>query len=354
MDNKTITFISSRGRGITPDLALVKDYFAKNYKNEYTFRYYVKNENTKKPFAKKGFIDGKRKFCKDMLHAVCMDTSLPINLKDPSPNSIRLFMAVPYDYMFKNALLMEEDPDGDYFKSLKSYTHIMPGCPFEEKLLKKVTYTADKTFINGVNLPFALDIMNKEKQEKVRATFEYYYPGMKNKKVIAILTAGRFDGEEETDPLIQTNIKGIMDSLDEEYFIITNNQGLMEAAAALNSRYCERFVFVNHLLQIQNILYFADVLITNNSRFAGTFSTQKKPIYCLSYKDNSFEKYMGKHYPGMCLKMLDGMQDCSERGLNAEQEKFCKEFSCESTENSTDKIGLIFEKIGRKTDRARM
>ena len=55
MNEKVITFLSSLGRGMSNDLALVKDYFAARSSLEYAFRYYVNNEKHKNPLAAHGY-----------------------------------------------------------------------------------------------------------------------------------------------------------------------------------------------------------------------------------------------------------------------------------------------------------
>ena len=52
--NKTeLTFLSSRGRGLSNDLALVKDYLVEQSTDEMMFRYYLNNENHKYTGTKK-------------------------------------------------------------------------------------------------------------------------------------------------------------------------------------------------------------------------------------------------------------------------------------------------------------
>ena len=53
--NKTeLTFLSSRGRGLSNDLALVKDYLVEQSTDEMIYRYYLNNKNHKNPLVAHG------------------------------------------------------------------------------------------------------------------------------------------------------------------------------------------------------------------------------------------------------------------------------------------------------------
>ncbi len=69
MNETEITFLSSRGRGLKNDLALLKDYLAKQSGEDVKLRYYLNNERHKNPLAahglpcEKGFYGGYDKCC---------------------------------------------------------------------------------------------------------------------------------------------------------------------------------------------------------------------------------------------------------------------------------------------------
>ena len=101
MNKKEITFLSSRGRGLSNDLALVKNFFTNQTSEEIMLRYYLNNELHKNPLAGHGYRRAKKTFCQGMSNAICVDASLSTNLNNLAPEGKRILLAVPYDYQFK-------------------------------------------------------------------------------------------------------------------------------------------------------------------------------------------------------------------------------------------------------------
>lgn len=62
MNETEITFLSSRGRGLSNDLALLKDYLAKQSGEDVKLRYYLNNERHKNSLAAHGYRRAKKDF----------------------------------------------------------------------------------------------------------------------------------------------------------------------------------------------------------------------------------------------------------------------------------------------------
>ncbi len=137
MNRKEITFLSSRGRSFCTDLALVKSYLSEEYPDKVSFRYYLNNELHRNPLAAHGYRRAKKTFCEGMTNAVCVDASLSTKINNLAPEGERILLAVPYDYQFKNKLLMEEKKRQFHLSTLTGFTHISAGSPFSAELMKK-------------------------------------------------------------------------------------------------------------------------------------------------------------------------------------------------------------------------
>ena len=52
--------------------------------------------------------------------------------------------------------------------------------------------------------------------------------------------------------------------------------------------------------------------------------SRKKPVYCLNYRNNNFEKYMKKHYPDLFINDLGdfSLEDLQEKDFKSFWEEF--------------------------------
>ena len=76
MTSVDITFLSSRKRGISPDLRLVKRYLHENV-DQINFRYFVNSELSPNYMVKRGIKQQKESFLQSSSHIICVDASLP-------------------------------------------------------------------------------------------------------------------------------------------------------------------------------------------------------------------------------------------------------------------------------------
>ena len=97
---KKISFVSSKNRGITLDMLVVKDFFRVN-DEKVEFKDVVANENAKNSLVKKGNISIRKEYCKNNTDIICVDGSIAGKLPKNAPEGKRVLIATPYDYQFK-------------------------------------------------------------------------------------------------------------------------------------------------------------------------------------------------------------------------------------------------------------
>ncbi len=328
MKENKITFLSSRGSGLNSDLKMVESYLASYGKEDnYAFRFFLRSERIVNAVAKQGISRAKRQFCEDATNVICTDISLGKDVKELGERGSRILIGTPYEYQFKNALLLKNKKSKGKWRSMGNYTHIIPGSPFSEKLIKDGYVLENTEMIKDVCLPFVWELNQKENREKKRKELEFYFPSIKNKKVLAIMVYG--DDEEKDNSITNFDITKFVKSLGEDWFVLTNLEPMLEMAYALNSQYRDSFGYVNRMLPAQDVLYIADALVTNNGRFAGYFSSLKKSIYCMSYKENHFENFMKECYPEMFMGSFGDLMHCDfeKDNLKEAQVRFQNEFS---------------------------
>lgn len=335
MELKNIEFINSNGQGIGADLLCVKEYLSKSEKCEYKF-FSSRERGNKNPFEKKGLRIRRKVFCNNISNAVCTDASVPIKLNPQAENSKRILMLIPYDYHFKLANLLYKGKRIKLKKAFSSFTHILPGSKFGAELLDNF-YQIKGKVIENVNFPFSYNLTDEDKCCKIRKMIEYYFPQSKGKKIISIITTVTKSNKQSID------IKSFLDSLDENYFVLTNCIDVFEQSAEISNDYSERLGYIKSLIQSENVLYISDYLITNIGRHATAFCVTGKPVFCLRYKNNAFEKYMNSAFEKM---YIDSIGDQTFNRLfcdETEQKRFRDYFSYDSNENPCEIIKSIIE-----------
>lgn len=301
----SITFLSSRKRGMTQDLSLIKSDLTTHIK-DVSFRYFVSNEVSDNYMIKQGVNNAKSDFCQTLTHAICIDGSLPGTLSPSAKDGSRILFAIPYDYQFKNKLSVEKGKMLSLLKTFSGFTHIFAGSPFTATVLREAYDLKYTELIDHLCTPLAWDVNQPARQEAVRKKFTYFYPGSQNKKIISLLTAGKFEDLEPT-PFDSFDLEAFLSQLGPDWFLFTNNLTLLEKASTLSSDYTASFGYLDHVLPLQDLLYVSDAMITNNSMLASCFASKRKPLYCTCYKENAFEKYVKSFFPAAFLKDTDSL-----------------------------------------------
>lgn len=322
--NKTeITFLSSFGRGLSNDLALVKDYIVTQLSDKVMLRYYLNNEKHKNPLVAHGYRRAKKDFSNGMTNVLCTDASLTPQINNMAAEGQRILFAVPYDYQFKNMVLMEEKNRKFNLNTFARFTHMIPGSPFTADLLKRAYRIEGKELIENVSLPLAYDICSVERQKEVGERIYYYFPQARGKKLLSVIVYG--DMEMKRKDWESLDVKQWIKELGDDWFLFTNSELLMNNTFSMGNHYKEKFGYINKILPVPDLLYISDVLVTNNGRLASVFSILDKPVYACHYNKNYFEKYMSLKYPDMYFG--NAMAMCEHPFKAEEQTETQKKFS---------------------------
>ncbi len=319
MSNINITFMSTCGRGMGPNLKAVKDMLLSRMK-DVTFQYFVQNEKSSDSWKKREIKAAKKDFCETIEHVICQDNS--IKREDEQRIKGKRFLLMNcYDYMFKNKMEAEEKTL-EQKKKLIGFTHLLVTSPFCEKVLEECYDAGKQKVITNVTLPLGWDICHEEKQKRILKNLQFYYPEMKGKKILTIITVGAFKDEEEM--LDVQRLKDMLDKLENDWFVLTNNRNILEVCSSLSSKYKDKLGYTGKLIQESHLLHISDALITNDGMRATCYSMRKKPVYCLNYRNNNFEKYMKKHYPDLFINDLGdfSLEDLQEKDFKSFWEEF--------------------------------
>lgn len=349
MRNNTISFVSTRGRGLNSDLQIVKNDLMTNLP-DVEFQYYLNKTATKIPLINTKMEDARRTFCTEAQNIICMDPSIPIKIPSASEKETRLLLATPLDYQFNIFMKNMENPDFKKKQTFIRCTHVIPGSPFTARLFQSCyEWEETVTFLDNIPLPISWDITQEEQRATFRKQLEFFYPQAKGKKIISVLLVGQkpetTDEEEPENVYKDFDLKAIMDSIDDNCFLITNNWDLVDLSCQLPYEYSARFGYIKNKISLNQMMYISDMLITNSSKHACNFSIMQKPIYYLEYLPKVFGNFIQKFYPSMYLKDLNGLSDIDFKTFEctAEQKKFCQEFSYAPTENPLKTIRELFK-----------
>lgn len=345
MTNKSITILSSRGRGISADLSYMRTHLMReNDMSHVSFRSFSKNERTDNDLVNQGVTKMRRQFCENAAHIICVDASLS---GKANAEGQRLLLASPYDYQFKN--VMRAQKGERRIGTLRKFSHIIAGSPFTEKLLRD-RYRLDGTeVIPHVALPLAWEVCRREPGEHMREKAALYFPEVKEKRVLYLLMAKMEDGGRQ--PFFgELSLRDFLDGLGDGWMVFTNSEAFMEAACALPERYRTSFAYIHQRMQVHELLYITDVLVTNNGRMAAAFAGRGKPVYCSLCHNSSFEQYMRAHYRELCIANAKelALKPLGEGEISEQGRDFCRTFYYDGAENPYETAAGIFGLIPRK------
>ena len=163
MSKKTISFVSTRGRGLNTDLQLVKDNLMTALP-EVEFEYYLNKTATKIPLINTKMEDARRTFCTEAQNIICMDPSIPIKIPSASERERRLLLATPFDYQFNIFMKYHDNPDQPKKQTFLRCTHVMPGSPFTAKLFHSFNGKIVLPFLDGIPCLFPGIFFRKRKE----------------------------------------------------------------------------------------------------------------------------------------------------------------------------------------------
>lgn len=331
-----ISILSSRKRGLTPDLRLVQKYL-KDHIEDLEISYFMGEETSKNKMAKKGFKDAKKRYCKTIENVFCVDASIEGKMYKEGK---KILIGVPYDYQFKAMNSMETDKKYKKTNSFKGFDYIIPGSPFAKDVYTKCYNIPKAQIIENVVTPMEWNMRQEKAKITSRELYEEMFPKMKGKKVIAILTNGKID-EEKHSPYKDIQLREIINRIDDSFFVLTNNEEILDKAIDLGSEYTSKIAYVSKALDFRRIMYFAEYLFTNSGMYASYVAGCNKPVYCIRCVENNFEKYMKRRFPELYIDDLN----CIPEYLKEYQEingSFSHYFSYETSENPCEIIKNIF------------
>ena len=270
-----ISFLSSRGRGFTPDFAVLQTTLRKHLPGV-RFQRFCANEISRNPYYAEGMKHKKAQFYQGAGHIICADMSLDAQVGQSETVREKLLVGACYDYFFKAMLTREDNPGTKRLRSFMLHSHILNGSPFVKKVLESCYNVGKISKTDGVCTPFSWDLCQKERREKVRRECGYRFPQIQENKVLAVI----YSGKKKTGP-------DTLPEPDKGWCTLTPEEGIAP-----------------HLL-----LYLADALVTNDSYMAASFAATKKPLFVGDYSDNWFEKYVAKHYPDYILPSSERFQE---------------------------------------------
>lgn len=324
MNNKTITFLSSRGRGMNADLSLLHGFLSESGEwNEYSFRFFSKSERTKNPMVNAGALKARKTFSEKATNVICIDNSL--TGKTEEDEGVRMLFSVPYDYQFKNYLAVKERKKKCNFRTFQSFTHIVPGSPFSEELLEMAYETEHKKIVTGTAHPLAWEVCQDSAREKAIKKLEFYFPEIRQKKVLSLIINGE---EKEQEKFFKDfSLNELTEKLGQDWIVLTTSEKMRDSSFSFVGEK-DNFGYIDHIVSPSVLVYVADVLITNEGRFAAAYAGKGKPIYCPRVKGNFFEKFMDTYYTDLVLKKAEHILeiDFNKAELTETQSKFCKQF----------------------------
>ena len=331
-----VSFIGSKGRGLNPDLEVLKNYIKEN--SNLSIEKSFSNENSINKMVALASKVGKESYCKVAEDLVCIDGSLPAKKSLVNPEGKKIYLATPYDYLIK--ALNRGDTNK---KTFQNFTHIMVNSPLEKKIMDKVYKTTNIEVIEGYTSPLAWDINNQTGVEDKREKLEDYYPKSKGKKILAILLSGKFlEGDE--NPYEDLDWKKLADNIPDDWFVVTNSEELLMNAVHLGPEYNEKVGYMKQMVDFRKLLYLADALVTNTYMFATCFAAVRKPVFTIFNKDNGYENYVKANYPNLWVEDLTTLGTRAAEAKPEEFEKFWDEFSYSPDKNPCEKVLEILVK----------
>ena len=341
MNEKEVTFLSTRGRGLGIDQALLKSYLSEYRAQQLSFRFYLNNEMIKNPVAAYGYRRAKREFCQGKTNAICLDASLTSNMRNSLGGGKRILLSVPYDYQFKNMLHCDKGRKF-HLNSMSAFEYVLLGSPFSERLFEQAYRKHEYQKRLRVTLPFVWDLLQEESRKEVAEKIFYYFPEARGKKILSVIVYG--DDDKKRKDWERFPVKEFLKGIQEDFFVFTNSDILMENSFALSSKYRQHFGYISRILPVQDVLYITDVLVTNNGRFAASFACRKKPIWVCAYNSNAFERYMQHNYPALFLDKAEHLlRDFTGQNLMEQQKKFCQDMLYDELLSPYEAVDSILE-----------
>ena len=296
-----ICFLSSCGRGFTPDLARLHQYLCSHDKKLET-QVFIRNELSKAERYRKAVEIEKRKAYKHMENVISADMSLHEDGTYLAGIRKRILTGVLYDYVFKEKMRLLHGAGEKSRLNYCSYSDILVTSPLMKELISQDGVLSGETVSKEISSPFGADLCREESVQKVIHMMRRQYSFIGEKKMIAILLNGKGNPDSH-------NIRHVLDHFGGSWSYAVNHKELLDSVTDDHGSTNHVLLLRGDWFPVVKILYVADVLVTNVGFYAAAFSAARKPVYALAYSNNWFEKYIASQFPTLFLRNLDELND---------------------------------------------
>ena len=158
----------------------------------------------------------------------------------------------------------------------------------------------------------------------VRNRFYNEYPNLKNKKVILFAPTFRGDIKEEAYyPMELFDVKRVLDYLGDRYAIIIKHHPFIKEKHNIPEEYKDRVIDLSENIEINDLLFISDLIITDYSSLVFEGAILNKPMYFYAYDLKEYIELRDfyfdfQHYiPGrICMKLEALLKEIKKENYN--------------------------------------
>lgn len=313
--SRVVNFASTKGRGYNQDLVVTKGILEQI--PEVEFNYFTRKVKDKNPVISQKISEAWKDFCRESRNLVVFDSSVPTKLSGLPESRRWLLLGSSFDWQFKLALEKESGANFKKRNSFRKCNFVLPGSPFSKRVLESCCNWEDNTTWLDGDLPFTWYSGQEQTRAKVREKLDFWLPGAKEKKVLAVV----LEGEKQGDGFEGFRVGSLLEGLGEDWIVLTNCWDLVKAT---EGEKVKGLLFTKGRFLNSELVALADTMVTNISKIATTFAGTGKPVWVLDWAPKHFTKWVQIHYPEIYLESADRMV-----GLESSEahHRFSKEFT---------------------------
>lgn len=227
----------------------------------------------------------------------------------------------------------------------KKYTHALAASSKLVKVFEEVFgIEKEAFFISGV--PRMDGFLDENRINEFKNKFYEKYPELKNKKIILFAPTYRGSGQRTAFyDYSKLDFKRLYDFCGEEYVILMKMHPFIKEKPEIQE-YSDRIIDFSDYLEINNLYYVTDILITDYSSCYYEYALMKRPVLFYTYDRAVYEMTRGVHQhindsaPGkVCNNFEELISALEKKDYELEKvEKFVKENFDEYDSHSVDKL----------------
>lgn len=165
---------------------------------------------------------------------------------------------------------------------------------------------------------------DEEYKTKFRNRFYNEYPNLKNKKVILFAPTFRGDIKEEAYyPMELFDVKRVLDYLGDRYAIIIKHHPFIKEKHNVPEEYKDRVIDLSENIEINDLLFVSDLIITDYSSLVFEGAILNKPMYFYAYDLKEYIELRDfyfdfQHYiPGrICMELEALLKEIKKENYN--------------------------------------